>query len=65
MMSFRMYIKAVQRPQSIGVFIRDEMMITMGYVPWIYKKVYLVPGSTLTLNKSDVWRKEAIVQYVP
>ena len=42
-----MYIKAVQRPQSIGVFIRDEMMIAMGDMPWIYKKVYLVSGPTL------------------
>ena len=42
-----MYIKAEQRAKSIGGFIRDEMMIAMGDVPWIYKKVYLVSGSTL------------------
>ena len=47
MMYFRMYITVVQRAESIGVFIRDEMMIAMGDVPWIYKKVYLVPGPTL------------------
>ena len=42
-----MYIKAEQRAKSIGGFIGDEFMIAMGDVPWIYKKVYLVPGSTL------------------
>ena len=44
---FMMYIKAEQRAKSIGGFIGDEFMIAMGDVPWIYKKVYLVPGSTL------------------
>ena len=42
-----MYIKAEQRAKSIGGFIGDEIMIAMGDVSWIYKKVYLVPGTTL------------------
>ena len=47
MMYFRMSRKAALLEESIGGFIRDEIMIAMGDVPWIYKKVYLVPGSTL------------------
>ena len=42
-----MYINAEQRAKSIGGFIGDEIMITMGDVSWIYKKVYLVPGTNL------------------
>ena len=37
-------IKAERREKSIGGFIRDEMMIAMGDMPWIYKKLHLVPG---------------------
>ena len=44
---FMMYINADQRAKSIGGFIGDEIMITMGDVSWIYKKVYLVPGTNL------------------
>ena len=50
---FMMYIKAEQRAKSIGGFIRDEMMIAMGAVPWIYKKLYLVPGPTLKMGKFE------------
>ena len=35
-----MYIKVEQRAKSIGGFIGDEIMIAMGDVSWIYKKVY-------------------------
>ena len=44
---FMMYIKAEQRAKSIGGFIGDEIMIAVGDVSWLYKKVYLVPGTTL------------------
>ena len=47
----RMYIKAERRAKSIGGFIRDEMMIAMGDMPWIYKKLHLVPG--------DWWQRPA------
>ena len=47
-----MYIKAEQRAKSIGGFIGDEIMIAMGDMPWIYKKLHLVPG--------DWWQRPAI-----
>ena len=50
-----MYRKAEQRTKSIGVFIRDEMMIAMGAVPWIYKKLYLVYGPTLNFLGDNYW----------
>ena len=37
---FRMYIKAVRRPEAIGGFVGDEIVIAMGDVPWIYKKLH-------------------------
>ena len=47
-----MYTKDVQRAKSIGGFIRDEMMIAIGDVPWIYKKVHLLYGPTLKTGSS-------------
>ena len=44
---FMMYTKAEQRAKSIGGFIGDEIMIAMGDMPWIYKKLHVVSGPTL------------------
>ena len=46
---FRMYINAVRHAEAIGVFVGDEIVIAMGDVPWIYKKVYLLSGWCPTL----------------
>ena len=40
---FRMYINVVQRAESIGGFIRDEIMIVLGDMAQNHKKS-LVPG---------------------
>ena len=50
-MYFRMYKKVVlQRAESIGSFIRDEIMIAVGDRAKIIFKVWLLAGSTLKLN---------------
>ena len=47
MLATDMCPKAVRRGKLIGVVRGDEFTIALSDVPWIYKKLHLVPGSTL------------------
>ena len=47
MLATDMCTKAVRRGKLIGVVCGDEFTIALSDVPWIHKKVHLVPGPTL------------------
>ena len=47
MLATDMCTKAVRRGKLIGVVRGDEFTIALSDVPWIYKKVHFLAGSTL------------------
>ena len=49
MLATVMCTKAVRRGKLIGAVGGDEFTIALSDVPWVYKKVHLVPGPTLKL----------------
>ena len=51
MLATDMCTKAVRRGKLIGVVRGDEFTIALSDVPWIYKKVHFLAGSTLNLKK--------------
>ena len=55
MLATDMCTKAVRRGKLIGVVRGDEFTIALSDVPWIYKKLHLVPGPTLKKVVVDPW----------
>ena len=47
---FIMLLKALQRLVDNWGILQDEITIALGDVPWIYKKLHLVSGSTHNNN---------------